>query len=482
MSRDGLPTQEGKLRSWVLVLAVSTFALAIVLLLVSVVFNEQLGFAALGLALTAVSWLPFAVSSQRFFSLWGFLGLSVTGAAGIRGIMLAFDLPTKDVVNSMFLRGSRFSELLVPAALALAVMMGLTAGYLIGGRSRSHPFSKLPQVPRLPRVKEVSESWIVMVALTYALFGGAATYAYYLAVGGLDAGITARRTTVPGLQPTSQFQSFGHLEILGQAGHVAFVLLLFFWLRRRPHLGILRVLVLLLLLANAVALNYVTTTREPVLRLGLASITAFGLARNRIPVRMTVITLLVAVTGIAVLSAERSGGMTAGQSWVGLASESILVNRNSFDLAKTLLIIDAVPDRLPLQYGKTISAYLSAPIPRVIWPDKPIISPGLTVGRSLYGTTLTGVPPGLIAELVWNFGAVAAVVLSIFVGIGLHVLNSKFYPRDVEDLSGVLVYLLVVVNFGQDLIGTSIGAACVTALVFWFLLLPLRLVARLSLK
>ena len=101
---------------------------------------------------------------------------------------------------------------------------------------------------------------------------------------------------------------------------------------------------------------------------------------------------------VAVMTALRPG--IADQNVL----ESIVLNRNQIELPKTAHIINAVPETLDFQYGKTLTRWLAAPIPREVWPDKPVIHPGPIIGNRIYGQRVAGVPPGLIAELWWNFG------------------------------------------------------------------------------
>lgn len=480
---QGIGGQREALRSWVIVLIVMTYFLATAIFLSSIAISPQLGFAAVGLAMTATSWFPFVFKDQPWLSMWGLLSLGVTGAAGIRGIMMALDFPSDAEVDAMFLRGSSFLELLPAAALAIFIFATFMIGYIVGRSSTSQAKSLKDKFRRgLLPTGELSEFAIVAVGFGYAVAGAIGTYLYYEAVGGLEAGISERRTTIPGLQPTATFQSYGHLEFLSQAGHVAFLLLFIFWLAKRPRIGLLRSLALMVLFANALALNVVTTAREDLFTLGFIAVVAYVTVRGTVSLKVIVPFIIVAVIGITALSVERNGaGRPTEQSWLSYSSQSIFLNRNSFDLGKTLLVINAVPDRLPYEYGRTITTYVTGVVPRAIWPEKPIISPGPTIGTKIYGTTLTGVPPGMAAELVWNFGRLVAVGAAFFIGIGLGWLEKKSAGTEVSDLAPVLFYLFVVMSIGTDVVGTTIGTAIVSAILSALLLLPLAVFGSLGL-
>ncbi|QZH74925.1 MAG: oligosaccharide repeat unit polymerase [Erythrobacter sp.] len=75
------------------------------------------------------------------------------------------------------------------------------------------------------------------------------------------------------------------------------------------------------------------------------------------------------------------------------------------DPAKTAGIIDRLDTDSELFLGSTYATFLLAPIPRVMWEDKPNIRLGPFVAQDLFTTGgLTGFPPGGIGELYLNFG------------------------------------------------------------------------------
>jgi len=85
--------------------------------------------------------------------------------------------------------------------------------------------------------------------------------------------------------------------------------------------------------------------------------------------------------------------------------EPIIGSSSFLAVGKTASTIESVPALIDYQYGRTYLLWLVAPVPRVYWPDKPIIRIGAVLGEAIFGTTLRGgVPPGAIGELYLNFG------------------------------------------------------------------------------
>lgn len=88
--------------------------------------------------------------------------------------------------------------------------------------------------------------------------------------------------------------------------------------------------------------------------------------------------------------------------------ESVAVNRNFTDPIKHgRAWIAAETSGRPV--GVTYIGALSAPIPRAVWSSKPAVNAGPRFAAEAYGFTATGIPPGGVTELVWNFGSVGIV-------------------------------------------------------------------------
>ena len=53
-------------------------------------------------------------------------------------------------------------------------------------------------------------------------------------------------------------------------------------------------------------------------------------------------------------------------------------------------------------------------MPRAIWAGKPAVNAGPRFAREAYLNNNTGIPPGGITELVWNFGRIGLTAAGIF--------------------------------------------------------------------
>lgn len=119
---------------------------------------------------------------------------------------------------------------------------------------------------------------------------------------------------------------------------------------------------------------------------------------------------------------------------------------NFIQLQTMVVLVGRVPHELHYQLGRTYLATVTMPVPRGLWPDKPLPSTGVFTlafwpdSWLMNGTTL---PPGLFGEFYLNFGwAGVAVGAFLFARFGRWLLaRHAARPMDPER---VLVYALFV--------------------------------------
>ena len=137
--------------------------------------------------------------------------------------------------------------------------------------------------------------------------------------------------------------------------------------------------------------------------------------------------------------------------------KSLLLNRNGPNLAKTAHIINHLPGKLEFQYGRTIAVWALAPIPRAIFPGKPLIHSGPIIGTEIYGTKVSGVPPGLIAEMYWNFHLAGAILGLFLTGVGLRWIYEQFWRLNSDAAVLIPMYLFSLQEIGYGVLGHSLG-------------------------
>ena len=85
-----------------------------------------------------------------------------------------------------------------------------------------------------------------------------------------------------------------------------------------------------------------------------------------------------------------------------------------------VLLREVYPARLPYEYGGGHLEILERPIPRALWPDKPVGGYMNKLGIISVGTGFTlGISPGLVGSFYQEGGSSAVVILSALYGYGL---------------------------------------------------------------
>jgi hypothetical protein len=142
----------------------------------------------------------------------------------------------------------------------------------------------------------------------------------------------------------------------------------------------------------------------------------------------------------------------------GKMFEDLVVNRNFACVAKTAMIYDKTPERMEREYGATLLLWTVAWIPRTIWTSKPEISLGERVQHEVYQDPIGGgYPPGLIGELIINFGLLGALLGSFAYGAFLRLFYNSFLPAVRESPTLLLIYLAVVVELSFVMMGLQVA-------------------------
>lgn len=150
---------------------------------------------------------------------------------------------------------------------------------------------------------------------------------------------------------------------------------------------------------------------------------------------------LALITGIY-WSAIVVGGRNEGTFEFSQANK---VNYIGFEMFRELLFITrATNEGMPLQLGMTYYTQLVNPIPRAIWPGKPVADAGLILARA-YGEldangneTMT-ISPGFIGEAYLNFGFLGILIVPALAGVVIRAWDELF-PISEKSLAIFIIY------------------------------------------
>ncbi len=422
-------------------------------------------FSAVGLWALAIVLLPPALQPRYdLFSPWSFIILSVVFGLTLRGFYIAFNYPNPEIIKRLFLLGKPPSFFVFPAAVLLCGLLALTAAYLW------NPFQNRLK----PSHFSIDPTRLYTLIAILLLVSTVSTALYIVFTDGLDSRfISAKRTPIPGLELAGKnYKSYGSLRFLSSLAIFGHLLVLADLLKSGAKGLRWKIPLALLLFLLACALPFYASVRSTIVTNFILSAAVFYYSCKIFPVLKFAtagIVLIIAVYFMTLLRAERNDSSALTKFNPGKqAFNSLILNRNQIELSKTAHIINAIPDKLDYQYGKTIAIWAVAPIPRSLWPDKPLIQPGPIIGNKIYGQRRAGVPPAFIAEMFWNFHLPGVIIGGLLLGALLRFLHQRFQPvreKGKPNPAQIFLYVAAPMIFGFQAIGSNLGYA-----LFWLCL------------
>ncbi|MFK5921788.1 MAG: oligosaccharide repeat unit polymerase [Verrucomicrobiota bacterium] len=422
-------------------------------------------FTAIGLwALVIVLLPPSLIPRYDLFSPWSFVILSVLIGLTLRGFYIAFHYPDPPIIDHLFLRGKPPSYFVYPGIILLMGLSALSAGYCWNPIKNKVPTILAP----------IQKNRLYLLVAAILLISLISTILYIILTGGLDSRfISAKRTPIPGLDLVGKnYQSYGSLRFLSSLALFAHLLVLGDLLKPKTNGLAWKIPLALFLFLLACSLPFYASIRSTIVNNVILSAAVFYYSCKNFPIlKFTIagLALVIAIYFMTLLRAERNDSNALAKFNPGSqAFNSLILNRNQIELAKTSHIIQAIPEKLDHQYGKTIALWLIAPIPRSLWRDKPLIQPGPIIGNKIYAQKRAGVPPAFVAEMYWNFHLPGVLIGGLLLGISLRFLHQRFQPlRQQGEAAPAAIFLYVAapMMFGYQAISSNLGYA-----LFWLLM------------
>jgi len=124
----------------------------------------------------------------------------------------------------------------------------------------------------------------------------------------------------------------------------------------------------------------------------------------------------------------------------------VMASSNFLAVGKTAMLIDKVPNNYDYTYGSTYALWLIAPIPRSLWPEKPIVRIGGVLGAAVFGSDQrSGIPPGSVGEAYLNFGWVGIPIMMCILGCILKIFYNTFGKYAYSNINHSIVYSSAIV-------------------------------------
>jgi len=429
----------------------------------------------------AITMIPFGcahlAAPQRILQPISLLGFTMLlGIVGQTAFLLMAATPQEadDLLSGVGTDGLA-RGLLATAAATVALGIGFLAASPV---KRS---SALVQVfASMPRPKADRLDWIIAILLLV----GFLSFALYVATVGASSPaelFTSRKRfgEVSG-EPTSH----GHLRLGISMASIAGMLAVYALAERlapmRSRTGLLAALSFVITFTAAFFTSSRASLFFPLL---ICLITAISV-RAREP-RPTVLALAVgiAVFSLAVLADARATGQGASTDTERHSIlKTVVAGRQWMDIGPISAVITKVPDAVPYQRGWSLVSWTWAPIPRVLWPEKPPVRLAPEISPAVFGYThrrKTGDPPGYFAELWLNGGLLALCTGAFILGALLRWIDGfRVHAPGTHGITA-LPYAVLMAVFGLSLpIGDVTGSVMLLASTLPFLLAAVWLSTR----
>lgn len=446
-------------RIQLLLLSLLSFFLVISGIIMSL-FDNNFFLLIFALIITFITYIPLTYNKSNVFSLWSWVFYSAVLGVLIRTIYLVFELADISVLRSVFLRDKEILDFVYPSIIMLISCISLILGY-----SRCKKIYTINSFNFLKN--EWSKKRYVQVTIILLVISCISIYIFVQSNGGLISGIiSSARGVSDNLEDTNPQ---GYLRLFSSLG-VINIFITLAWLKSYNKLKFYSKSIFFLSLISFVFFNFFISQRGIVVFI-FVKILAFNYYTNihKVPLKKIIIILFISLLLFEIMSAFRYNNefKIEDTSFNFIKKfEPAILTITFIDISKTAHIIDAIPNKLPFAFGSTYLTALYAPIPRSIWPTKPVVNVDNIVGQKVYGSMYFGAggtPPGLIAEAYWNFWYFGILIVPYLVGFLLKYIENTFqYYKN--KINVIILYVLCFMFIGLEFMGSSFSSVLVSFL------------------
>jgi oligosaccharide repeat unit polymerase len=346
---------------------------------------------------------------------------------------------------------------LKPLVIIAVGWLFFTFGYMLRLPSRSVQFIYLPQV------KSWNQGRLGAILLTLLALSSVFLLVFMVQVGvnfsNLD-NLSAKRFAEGDGGSAGRIHSSAYYMYRGAALSKFVVYFSLAWMlcrRDRPFswTGILFAISTM----QTILLSFVISNRAGIVLLMIDCLVLAFYLKGQIRLRSVVIGVCLVFSLLIPVLISRSKSSTN----LGQVLEKTLAGRDMLDVAKTCHIINAIPEKMEYRYGEMLYGWMAAPIPRSAWPNKPMWAErGVFINTHVFGDRggISGVPPGLLAELYWNFGIGGTWIGLFLFGVLLKQLFNAFRPHT-QNPTSLLIYILIATRFCMFSFGNDFGTGIV---------------------
>ncbi len=398
-----------------------------------------------------------------WFSPWNRVFYSTFVGVFLRSIYITFDIPDEFTIRSVLLRGEPKEFLLWPMVVVLLGLCFTTFGYFAGPVTPRKIPLRIFQSNRWSK----NRLWFVLVVLLSLSWIG--FYFFIANTGGsLDVENLSRHRGISNY--LSEYASYSYFRWMINLSDLACFLVVVNVISTR-HIRFRELIVFLLSLGTSLFYYYYVQKRSGIITIVISVLAIVYYLRNRkFPVKSTLVAAPIALFITRLMTILRPGSGYAESDWLNLnlirALEPMIVSFSGIDVSKTAHIMAAVGKQLDYQWGGTLLNIFTIWIPRQLWPGKPT-NVDTIVGMAVFGAQTYGagaVPPGLIAEMYWNFWLSGVIVGCFLVGYLLRIVYTQFRAYS-SNRNIVLLYVTSFMSLGVAFMGSGFASTLTSFLM-----------------
>ncbi|TKC56952.1 oligosaccharide repeat unit polymerase [Pedobacter hiemivivus] len=406
--------------------------------------------------------LPLVIRTKTdVFSIWSWIFYSSILGVLIRCLYIYFDMPNFNAIDDVFLYGKAKSFLLPAMVLVFVGVFMLVLGYLSTSLN-------LNLNGKIFKNKKWNEKAFFITSSLLILISVGGLVLFINAQGGLFSmeSISSYRGVSDNLAEASPH---AYLRLLVSFSGIN-LFLLTTWLLKYNRMRWIAYLFWLISFLTFVFFNFYISQRAAIV-FTLVQLTALSyyLKGFKLPKLKFAVGVILALAIFQLMSTLRNVKDVENEDVklnITKALEPAILTTNMIDVSKTAHIMDAIPSRMNYEYGATLVTIFIAWIPREFWPDKPVTNVDNTIGIKVFGATTYGsggVPPGLIAELFWNFWIPGVIIGCYLIGLLIKIINQTILSN-IANPNIVIIYVVNFMFIGLSFVGSSFSSVLIGVL------------------
>jgi len=447
--------------------SISISILILIVLSLFSIFKLDLVLIILPILITIVFSLPFLlVKKIDLFSIWSFIFYSVFFGVLLRCLHIYFSIPNINRINQVFLLGENKSFLIPSMFLILFGSICLVIGFIFTKK-------KINFKRKIFTYDEWSEKRFFILTPLLMVISLLALVLFINLQGGLFSikSISNYRGVSTNLSDTA---TYSYLRVIISLSGINF-LLLYTWLLNYKKRKRIASILLVFSFCIFIFYNFYVSQRAAVFFMFVNIIALSYYFNNfKLPKKKVILALIPALLFFQIMSTIREDFTSIEDQDVNFSFlksiEPAVLTTNMIDVSKTAHIIKAIPNKLDYEYGYTLTTALFAWVPRFLWKSKPVTNVDNTIGMKVFGSKTYGsggVPPGIFAELYWNFWIPGVLIGCFLIGKYLKIVHLTFIYYN-SNKNSVLIYVIVFMMNGIWLIGSSFSSVLIGLLTTLF--------------